>query len=52
MKASGWMMILLLIAVVGIGGFAWYRFESEAPGPEIEPLAVSIRSTARRHWVL
>ena len=32
MKASGWLMVLLLIAVVGIGGFAWYRFESEAPG--------------------
>jgi hypothetical protein len=39
MKASGWLLILVLIAVVGVGGFAWYRFESEAPGlqaPEAE----------------
>ena len=39
MKASGWLLILALIAVVGIGGFAWYRFESEPPGlaaPEAE----------------
>jgi len=39
MKASGFVLILALIAVVGIGGFAWYRFESEPPGltaPEAE----------------
>jgi murein DD-endopeptidase MepM/ murein hydrolase activator NlpD len=39
MKASGLLVLLLLIAVVGFGGFAWYRFESEAPGlsaPEAE----------------
>ena len=27
-------------------------FETEAPGPEIEPLSASIRDTARRLWVL
>jgi trk system potassium uptake protein len=27
-------------------------FESELPGPELEPLATSIRDTARRLWVL
>src|SRR6185436_19838111 len=27
-------------------------FETEAPGPELEPLAASIRDTARRLWVL
>ena len=32
MKASGWLLILVLIAVVGFGGFAWYRAEGEAPG--------------------
>ena len=39
MKTSGWFLILVLVAVVGIGGFAWYRFESEPPGltaPEAE----------------
>lgn len=32
MKASGWLLILVLVAVVGLGGFAWYRAEGEAPG--------------------
>jgi murein DD-endopeptidase MepM/ murein hydrolase activator NlpD len=39
MKASGWLLILVLIAVAGIGGFAWYRAEGEPPGlaaPEAE----------------
>ncbi len=39
MKASGWLLILVVIVVVGIGGFAWYRSESEVPGlvaPESE----------------
>jgi murein DD-endopeptidase MepM/ murein hydrolase activator NlpD len=34
MKASGWLLILVLVAAVGIGGFAWHRFESEPPGLE------------------
>jgi murein DD-endopeptidase MepM/ murein hydrolase activator NlpD len=34
MKASGWLLIVALIAVVGIGGFAWYRLEGAAPGLE------------------
>ena len=32
MKASGWLLILALFAVLGIGGFAWYRFEGDPPG--------------------
>ncbi|MGH7338302.1 MAG: hypothetical protein ACREI7_12025, partial [Myxococcota bacterium] len=32
MKASGWLLILVLVAVGGFGGFAWYRAEGEAPG--------------------
>jgi hypothetical protein len=34
MKASGWLLFVALIAAVGIGGFAWYRFEGEPPGLE------------------
>jgi murein DD-endopeptidase MepM/ murein hydrolase activator NlpD len=34
MKASGWLLIVVLIAAVGIGGFAWYRFEGAPPGLE------------------
>ena len=39
MQASGWLLILVLLAVIGIGGFAWYRAEGEPPGltaPEAE----------------
>ena len=39
MERSGWLLILVLIAAIGIGGFAWYRFEGESPGlqaPEAE----------------
>jgi murein DD-endopeptidase MepM/ murein hydrolase activator NlpD len=39
MKASGWLLILGLIAAIGLGGFAWYRAEGEPPtlaGPEGE----------------
>jgi murein DD-endopeptidase MepM/ murein hydrolase activator NlpD len=39
MQASGWLLILVLIAVVGIGGFSWYRAEGEPPSltaPEAE----------------
>jgi murein DD-endopeptidase MepM/ murein hydrolase activator NlpD len=54
MKASGWLLILLLIAAVGIGGFAWIRAEGEPPGltaPEAElvigraGLKVDLRAT-------
>jgi len=31
MRASGWLLILALVAAVGLGGFAWYRFEGEPP---------------------
>ena len=34
MKTSGWLLILVLVAVVGIGGFAWFRFEGDPPGLE------------------
>jgi murein DD-endopeptidase MepM/ murein hydrolase activator NlpD len=39
MKASGWLLLLLLIALIAFGGFAWYRAEGEPPGlsaPEAE----------------
>jgi murein DD-endopeptidase MepM/ murein hydrolase activator NlpD len=39
MKASGWLLILGLIAAAAVGGFAWYRAEGEAPqlsAPEAE----------------
>jgi hypothetical protein len=39
MRASGWLVILGLIAAVGLGGFAWYRAEGGPPtlsGPEAE----------------
>ena len=34
MERSGWLLILVLFAVIGIGGFAWYRAEHEMPGLE------------------
>ncbi|HKA13566.1 MAG TPA: M23 family metallopeptidase [Myxococcota bacterium] len=34
MERSGWLLILVVIAAAGIGGFAWYRFEGESPGLE------------------
>jgi murein DD-endopeptidase MepM/ murein hydrolase activator NlpD len=37
MNGRGWLAALLVIVVVGLGGFAWYRAESEPPkleGPE------------------
>ncbi len=50
---GGMGIIVLALAVLPrlrVGGRQ--LFESEAPGPEIEPLAASIRSTARRLWLL
>ena len=32
MNATGWFLLLLLILLVGIGGFTWYRAEGVAPG--------------------
>ena len=46
-------IIVLAIAVLPrlrVGGRQ--LFESEAPGPEVEPLQTSIRETARRLWTL
>jgi trk system potassium uptake protein TrkH len=50
---GGMGIIVLFLAVLPrlrVGGRQ--LFESELPGPEIEPLAASIRSTARRLWLL
>ena len=50
---GGMGIIVLALAVLPrlrVGGRQ--LFETEAPGPEIEPLAASIRDTARRLWVL
>jgi trk system potassium uptake protein TrkH len=50
---GGMGIIVLALAVLPrlrVGGRQ--LFESEAPGSEVEPLAVSIRSTARRLWLL
>jgi trk system potassium uptake protein TrkH len=50
---GGMGIIVLALAVLPrlrVGGRQ--LFESEAPGPEIEPLAASIRDTARRLWLL
>jgi trk system potassium uptake protein TrkH len=50
---GGMGIIVLALAVLPrlrIGGRQ--LMESEAPGPELESLAVSIRSTARRLWLL
>ena len=50
---GGMGIIVLALAVLPrlrVGGRQ--LFESEAPGPEVEPLAASIRETARRLWVL
>jgi len=34
MNASGWIVALLLVLLVGAGGFAWFRAEGELPGLE------------------
>jgi trk system potassium uptake protein TrkH len=50
---GGMGIIVLALAVLPrlrVGGRQ--LFESEAPGPEVEPLASSIRDTARRLWAL
>jgi trk system potassium uptake protein TrkH len=50
---GGMGIIVLALAVLPrlrVGGRQ--LFETEAPGPDVEPLAASIRSTARRLWVL
>ncbi|MBA3365452.1 MAG: TrkH family potassium uptake protein [Actinobacteria bacterium] len=50
---GGMGIIVLALAVLPrlrVGGRQ--LFESEAPGPEVEPLTTSIRETARRLWVL
>ena len=50
---GGMGIIVLALAVLPrlrVGGRQ--LFESELPGPELEPLATSIRDTARRLWVL
>jgi trk system potassium uptake protein TrkH len=50
---GGMGIIVLALAVLPrlrVGGRQ--LFETEAPGPEIEPLAASIRDTARRLWAL
>jgi trk system potassium uptake protein TrkH len=50
---GGMGIIVLALAVLPrlhVGGRQ--LFEHELPGPEIEPLAASIRDTARRFWVL
>ena len=50
---GGMGIIVLALAVLPrlrIGGRQ--LFETEAPGPEVEPLAASIRATARRLWIL
>ncbi len=50
---GGMGIIVLFLAVLPrlrVGGRQ--LFESELPGPEIEPLAASIRSTARQLWLL
>ena len=50
---GGMGIIVLALAVLPrlrVGGRQ--LFESEAPGPEIEPFAASIRDTARRLWLL
>jgi trk system potassium uptake protein len=50
---GGMGIIVLALAVLPrlrVGGRQ--LFEHEAPGPEVEPLAASIRETARRLWVL
>ena len=50
---GGMGIIVLALAVLPrlrVGGRQ--LFEQEAPGPEIEPLAESIRDTARRLWLL
>jgi trk system potassium uptake protein TrkH len=50
---GGMGIIVLALAVLPrlrVGGRQ--LFETEAPGPEVEPLAASIRQTARRLWIL
>ena len=50
---GGMGIIVLALAVLPrlrVGGRQ--LFESEAPGPEVEKLSISIRETARRLWVL
>ncbi|MBD0329189.1 MAG: TrkH family potassium uptake protein [Thermoleophilia bacterium] len=50
---GGMGIIVLALAVLPrlrVGGRQ--LFQSEAPGPEVEPLSASIRSTARRLWLL
>jgi trk system potassium uptake protein TrkH len=50
---GGMGIIVLFLAILPrlrVGGRQ--LFESELPGPEIEPLAASIRDTARRLWLL
>jgi trk system potassium uptake protein TrkH len=50
---GGMGIIVLALAVLPrlrVGGRQ--LFESELPGPELEPLATSIRDTARRLWLL
>ena len=50
---GGMGIVVLALAVLPrlrVGGRQ--LFETEAPGPEIEPLSASIRDTARRLWVL
>jgi trk system potassium uptake protein TrkH len=50
---GGMGIIVLALAVLPrlrVGGRQ--LFESEAPGPEAEPLAASIRETARRLWIV
>ena len=50
---GGMGIIVLFLAILPrlrVGGRQ--LFESELPGPEIEPLAASIRQTARRLWLL
>jgi trk system potassium uptake protein TrkH len=50
---GGMGIIVLALAVLPrlrVGGRQLFEFE--APGPEVEPLAASIRDTARRLWLL
>jgi trk system potassium uptake protein len=50
---GGMGIIVLALAVLPrlrVGGRQ--LFETEAPGPEVEPLVASIRQTARRLWIL
>jgi murein DD-endopeptidase MepM/ murein hydrolase activator NlpD len=48
MNASGWLVALLLIAVLGVGGFAWYRAEGEVPALEGAPAELVIGKTGVR----